>query len=119
MHKYNIVLYASNAEKREKGLMFTKPLNQDECALFVFPRAADHTFWNKNVSYPLSLIFCDSKNNVVAIKYMDANSTKPCRANNSNIKYVIEMIDGAEKNIHINDILVIDNDGNKLYFLNQ
>lgn len=116
MKKYNIVLYASNNEKREKGLMFTDPLSENDCALFIFPRVADHTFWNKNVSYPLSLVFCDTDNNVVAMKNMDAESTNPCRAHNSNVKYVIETIQGATNEVEINDVLIIENNGERLYF---
>lgn len=119
MQKYNIILYASNTEKREKGLMFSDPLKKDECALFIFPRVSDHSFWNKNVSYPLSLIFCDSNNEVVAIKNMEAESTKSCRANNSNVKYVIELIKDAEEGISLGDALIINNDGKQLYFVNK
>ncbi len=118
MQKYKIVLYASNAEKREKGLMFTEPLKNDECALFIFPRPGDYSFWNKNVSYPLDIVFCDQNNKVVAKKYMNAQSTKSCRSNNANIKYVIEFIKGASDAINKDDTLIIDNDGKTLYFSN-
>lgn len=119
MHKYDIILYASNQEKREKGLMFSDPLGDNECALFVFPRTADHSFWNKNVSYPLDLIFCDMNNEVVDIKKMDAESTSPCRSGNSNIKYVVEAKGHSTKDINIGDILVIENNGDQLYFSNK
>ena len=116
MKKYKIILYASNQEKREKGLMFTDPLDENECALFIFPRTSDHAFWNKNVSYPLDLVFCDSDNNVVAKKNMDAGDTKSCKANNANIKYVIESIKGAMSDVKKGDVLIIDNNGEHLYF---
>ncbi len=116
MKKYNIILYASTQEKREKGLMFTEPLNKNECALFIFPRIGDHSFWNKNVSYPLDIVFCDANNNVIIKKNMDAEDTKQCKSNNSNIKYVIETIKGAMDNVKKGDILIIENDGGKLYF---
>ena len=119
MQKYNIVLYASNEEKREKGLMFTEPPGEDECALFIFPRTSDHSFWNKNVSYPLDLVFCDSNNEVVAKKHMEAQSTNACKANNANVKYVIEAVAGAMKEVKNGDVLIIDNDGKQLYFANK
>lgn len=119
MKKYKIIFYATTPEKREKGLMFTDPIEEDECALFLFPRTGDHCFWNKNVSYPLDLIFCDSSNKVKSIKSMEAQSTEPCKSDDNDIKYVIELIKGASEGIDIGDTLIINNDGDKVYFLNK
>jgi len=119
MKKYKIVIYADNEDKREKGLMFSNPLEKDECALFVFPRSGDHAFWNKDVSFPLNLVFCNMEREVLAIKKMDAESTKSCRAQNNNVKYVVEMIDGALDEIDINDLLIVDSNNEELYFINK
>lgn len=119
MNKYKIILFADNPEKREKGLMFTDPLEEDECALFKFPRVGDHSFWNKNVSYNLCLVFCNENNKVLKVKKMKAESVTPCRAGSDNVKYVVEMHENAFNKINENDILVISNDGETLYFLNK
>ena len=117
MNKYKIVLYANNNEKREKGLMFHDDLDSDECALFSFPRGADHAFWNKNVSFPLKLVFCDIDNKVVAIKKMEAESTAPCKSHNANVKYVIEANINSFDDINVGDTLIIDDED--LYFVNK
>lgn len=119
MKKYKIIINADNNEKREKGLMFTNQINDDECAYFTFPRTADHSFWNKNVSYPLTLVFCNMDREVVAIKNMDAESTRACKADNANIKYVVEVSKGALDDVNIGDVLIIDNNGEELYFVNK
>lgn len=119
MDKYKIILFANNQEKRENGLMFTDPLKEDECALFKFPWPSDHSFWNKNVSYNLCLVFCDGNNRVVSVKKMKANSIEPCRANDNNIKYVVEMNENSFDKINKNDILAISENGESLYFINK
>ncbi len=119
MNKYKIILFANNQEKREKGLMFTEPLKEDECALFKFPRTGDHSFWNKNVSYNLCLVFCDENNKVISVKKMKSESIDPCRADDNSIKYVVEMHEDAFDKVNKNDILVISDNGETLYFSNK
>jgi uncharacterized membrane protein (UPF0127 family) len=113
---FRIALYADDDEKRTKGLMFTNPLPEDQCALFVFPRRADHSFWNKNVSYPLTLAFCDGANRVAAVRDMDAGSEAPCRAGDPDIKYVVEVTKGALEGVSPGDSFLIDPLGGAVKF---
>lgn len=92
---FKIRLIADNAEKREKGLMFASPLDDNEVALFIFPTNNRHGFWNKNVSFGLSLAFLDDNGRIVDFADMDAHSTKCVEPNTSNVKYVVE----AKQNI--------------------
>jgi uncharacterized membrane protein (UPF0127 family) len=116
MKKYDIIIYADNDEKREKGLMFTEKIDDDKCAVFAFNKTGDHAFWNKNVSYPLHLAFCDSNGYVIAVKTMDAEQTLPCRAMSHSIKYVVETSQGALDGVKTGDLLIIDGDNQQLYF---
>ena len=116
MNKYSIILLADNDELRKKGLMFTEALDKNECAFFIFPKTSDYSFWNKNVSYPLDLAFCDENLKVVAIKSMDANSEKSCRSGHSNIKYVIEAINGAFEDVNVDDYVILNGRDRNLYF---
>ncbi len=50
------VAVADTAEERREGLMFRDTVPQDGM-LFVFPDAAPRTFWMKNTSIPLDIIF--------------------------------------------------------------
>ena len=38
---FRVALYAADDEKRVRGLIFTDPRPDDQCALFVFPRPPD------------------------------------------------------------------------------
>ena len=92
-----IILVADNDHTREKGLMFHKELEKDECAFFKFNREAQHVFWNKNVSFPISLIYCDASGEVKDIKTLEKEQTKPVKPESYDIKYVVEThIDAPE-----------------------
>jgi uncharacterized membrane protein (UPF0127 family) len=120
MIKYNIALLADTDGKRKKGLMYSSPLNDNECALFIFPKKANHSFWNRNVSYPLDIIFCDDNFKIVEIKKMNKFSDKPCSANNNNVKYVIEMTHGSLKpEIKKGDKVVFDGRNRDVCFLQE
>lgn len=106
--KYRIILYADNDDKRTRGLMFTDPLLDDECALFVFDRERDHVFWNRNVSYPLHLAFVDRDGTVVGIRSMEPMSDDPCSSGSPKVKYVIEARKGALSKIEVGDRMVVD-----------
>lgn len=66
-------------ESRARGLMFASPLEQNEVALFVFPRSERHAFWNKNVEFPLDLAFLDENGRVVDLKHLEAQSETSVR----------------------------------------
>jgi len=106
MHKFKVRFIADTNSKRERGLMWADPLQDDEAVLFIFPYTDRHCFWNKNVSFPLSLAFLNEQGIIVDIKDMEADSTERCEPN-GHIRYVIEAKKGAfDKNdIGIGDIV--------------
>jgi len=85
-----IVLLADNDISRTKGLMHRDPLGIDECAFFDFPREGQHCFWNKNVGFPISLIFCGASGKVLDIKRLNAQQTTTIKPDVYNVKYVVE-----------------------------
>jgi uncharacterized membrane protein (UPF0127 family) len=88
--QFNIRFVANTNEKREKGLMFADPLDDDEVAFFVFPTSNRYAFWNKNVPFGLSLAFVSEHGEIVDIADMDADSPKRVEPKSDNVKYVIE-----------------------------
>ncbi len=86
---------ADTPEKREKGLMFAQPLQDDEAVLFVFPSNGRYAFWNHNVSFGLSLAFLNNEGKVLDLKDMDAQSREHVEPSSSDIKYVVEAKQGV------------------------
>jgi len=114
-----IVLLADTDISRTKGLMFHKPLDIEECAFFEFPASGKPSFWNKNVDFPIALIFCDKDSKIKDIKKLNANQTECVSPSNYDIKYVIEThIDIPKKhNIKKDDIVIFD--GKEVKFKKQ
>jgi uncharacterized membrane protein (UPF0127 family) len=90
----SVRLIADTADKRERGLMFAHPLQENEAALFVFPQSARYAFWNQNVSFGLSLAFLDENRRVVDFADMDAHSTKRVEPS-ADARYVVEASRGT------------------------
>ncbi len=85
-----IILLADKPDTLASGLMFTEPLRFDECAFFIFKYTNDYSFWNKNVSYPISLFFLDENFKIQNIGKLEANQEQPCWSNYPLTKYVVE-----------------------------
>lgn len=83
-------LVADNNVTRSMGLMNQKPLHEDECAYFYFDNPGRHSFWNKNVDFPISLIFCDKEGKVEDIKYLKAQQLNGVYPDSNKIVHVVE-----------------------------
>ena len=83
---------------RSKGLMFAKPLGEDEVVFFAFDYPDCYSFWNKNVDFGLSLAFLDKDYEILDIKDMDAHSEKSCVPKSNNVQFVVEANQGTFKN---------------------
>jgi uncharacterized protein len=92
---FDVRLMCNTPEKREKGLMHAEPLKTNEVAFFVFPHEDQYGFWNKNVSFDLSLAFADENRRIVDFADLEAQSEKIRYPKTSSIKYVIEAKKGA------------------------
>ena len=94
MNKFSVRFVADNDTKRAAGLMHAEPLSDNEVALFVFGSSDYHRFWNKNVSFNLSLAFLDDNGIIVDFADMDALSEKSVSPTKP-AKFVVEASKGA------------------------
>jgi uncharacterized membrane protein (UPF0127 family) len=85
-----VILIADNDMTRATGLMHHRPLEKDECAYFYFKREGSHSFWNKNVDFPISLIFCNGEGRVRDIKTLDAQQIQGVYPQVNDIQHVFE-----------------------------
>lgn len=106
MDRFSVRFVADNDEKRAKGLMHAEPLATDEVALFVFGHSDYHPFWNKNVSFPLSLAFLNDSGVVVDIVDMEAESERAVTPN-APARFVVEASRGAfgRAGVRVGDVL--------------
>ena len=89
-------------EQRTKGLSEKDDLAENEAMLFVFGSEAKHTFWMKDMKFPIDIIWIDSDKTIIHIE----NNLQPCSSEvlcptykpNDDSMYVLETVGGfAEK----------------------
>jgi uncharacterized membrane protein (UPF0127 family) len=68
---------AATDEQMVKGLSVKDSLAENEAMLFVFDNAAEHTFWMKNMKFPIDIIWMDADKTVVHIEH----NLQPCSSN--------------------------------------
>lgn len=61
------LIVVSSEEDRMNGLSGRRSLDQDKGMLFVFEEKDTHSFWMKNMNFPLDIIYIDD-NKVIDIK---------------------------------------------------
>ncbi len=85
---------ADTDESREHGLMQRETMPEDHGMIFVFADERPLSFWMKNTSIPLDIIFINGANRIVSIHQMtpfDLSSTRSAAP----AKYAIELNQGA------------------------
>ena len=111
--EFEIRFVADNDSKRAKGLMFAEPLEDYEVVFFVFPHSDYLSFWNKNVSFDLSLAFLNDMGRVVDFCELKAESEKPM-ASSRPARFVIEAKKGAFDKMGVKLGDMFDYSGSKL-----
>ena len=114
--QFNIRFVANTPKLRERGLMKAKSLEDDEVVLFVFPHVGNYSFWNKNVSFPLTLAFVDENGKILEFGELEAQSPESVSSNSNEVKYVIESKKGIfqKKGITKGDVVVYTNSNHLL-----
>ncbi|MDQ4066497.1 MAG: DUF192 domain-containing protein [Thermoproteota archaeon] len=93
---------AATDEQRTKGLSVKDRLGENEAMLFVFDNEAEHTFWMKNMKFPIDIIWLDSDKTIVHIEHnlQPCSFELLCPTYKPNVEslYVLETVGGfAEK----------------------
>ena len=94
---FNVEIAQSDSE-RKQGLMYREGLKENEGMLFVYEEEKERSFWMKNVSFPLDIIWISKDKEVVG---MDKN-VSPTEAGIKNTsKYVLEVKAGTADKINL------------------
>lgn len=89
---------AANDEQRTKGLSVKDSLEENEAMLFVFDTSQEHSFWMKDMKFPIDIIWLDSNKTVVHVEH----NLQPCNFGglcptykpDDNALYVLETVAG-------------------------
>ncbi|MEW5901570.1 MAG: DUF192 domain-containing protein [Acidobacteriota bacterium] len=88
-------------EQRAQGLMFREKLAEDQGMLFIFEEKERHSFWMKNMRFPIDILWLDAQRKIVHLE----PRVPPCHAEpcptyrpDAAAAYVLELQSGfAEK----------------------
>jgi len=62
-----VIEVVDSEPQRQLGLMFREKLEGDKGMLFVYDRQGRHSFWMKNMRFPLDIIWINREKEIVAI----------------------------------------------------
>jgi uncharacterized membrane protein (UPF0127 family) len=98
---------AENEAERNKGLLFRSYLPDSVGMLFIFEQPDNHSFWMKNTSIPLDIIYVGPDKKIISI----AENTQPYSEESipsyGLVQYVVEVNAGFTKqnNIQSGDVI--------------
>jgi uncharacterized protein len=84
---------ADTVEKREKGLMFRKKLDERSGMLFIFEKEKKVSFWMKNTEIPLSVAYISKSGYIREIHDLQPHSLNPVKSSHS-VLYALEVNQG-------------------------
>jgi len=91
---------AVSPAQRQQGLMFRERLNLDQGMLFVFEREGRHSFWMKNMTFAIDILWLDSEKRIIHIE----QEVPPCESEDCpsygpavSAMFVLELAAGSVK----------------------
>lgn len=95
------VALARTPEQRNRGLMFVTDLPDQSGMLFVYPNPQSVSFWMKNTSIPLDIIFADSNGLILKVFKNAVPFSQASIFGGNNVQYVIEINAGLTEALDI------------------
>ncbi|HZA61952.1 MAG TPA: DUF192 domain-containing protein [Nitrososphaeraceae archaeon] len=94
------------SELISKGLAVKNQLKENEAMLFIFEESAKHSFWMKDMKFPIDIIWLDSASKVVHIE----RNLQPCASvficpgyrPSADSQYVLETVAGFAQRHNVN-----------------
>ena len=92
---------AINNEERQRGLMFRKGMELSDGMMFVYERQQRVSFWMKNTSIPLDIIFADEAGVITKIFENARPFSTTSIFGGYDVQYVLEINAGLTKSLGI------------------
>lgn len=92
---------ASSSEERQRGLMFREELGLSDGMMFVYDQPQSVSFWMKNTSIPLDIIFADSNGFISKVFQNAVPFSQADIFGGHNVQYVIEINAGLTETLGI------------------
>ena len=92
---------AINNEERQRGLMFRKGMKLSDGMMFVYDRPQSVSFWMKNTSIPLDIIFADEAGIITKIFENARPFSTTSIFGGYDVQYVLEINAGLTKSLGI------------------
>lgn len=103
---------AATNDQRSKGLSVKDTLNENEAMLFVFSTEREHSFWMKNMKFPIDILWLDDYQEVVHVEH----SLEPCIPDefcqthkpDRDSLYVLETVAGFAQKYNVTENTYVD-----------
>jgi uncharacterized membrane protein (UPF0127 family) len=103
---------AATNDQRTKGLSVKDSLNENEAMLFVFSTEREHSFWMKDMKFPIDIIWIDEDKEVVHVEH----SLEPCIPDefcqpykpDKDSLYVLETVAGFAQKYNVTENTYVD-----------
>ena len=92
---------ANNDEERQRGLMFRKKMDLSSGMIFVYDRPQSVSFWMKDTSIPLDIIFADEAGIITKIFENARPFSTTSIFGGYDVQYVLEINAGLTKSLGI------------------
>ena len=92
---------ATTYSERQQGLMFRNDMEFNEGMMFVYDKPQRVSFWMKNTSIPLDIIFADDSGTVTKIFKNAIPLSTASIFGGENVQYVLEINAGLSKSLGI------------------
>ncbi|HKI09256.1 MAG TPA: DUF192 domain-containing protein [Nitrososphaeraceae archaeon] len=94
------------SELMSKGLAVKNQLKENEAMLFIFEESAKHSFWMKDMKFPIDIIWLDSASKIVHIErnLQPCASVFICTSYSPSVdsQYVLETVAGFAQRHNVN-----------------
>jgi uncharacterized protein len=93
--------FADNDQERAQGLMDRKSMSDTQGMLFIFPDAAEQSFWMKNTYISLDIIYLGKDKEIVSVQKYTTPLSEESLPSFKKAQYVLEVNAGFCDKYHI------------------